>query len=108
MDNKSKEQPGKVSLKEHLKQFHDYMEKSDKAVPIFLVIAPDFTEDSEAIALKYTAKHFGRNIVLIKAEELKDLAEEWNHETNRQREEPFPLGLLARAGRFNRQSLGKI
>ncbi|HHX94878.1 MAG TPA: SAP domain-containing protein, partial [Clostridia bacterium] len=84
-DNKSKEQPGKVSLKEHLKQFHDYMEKSDKAVPIFLVIAPDFTEDSEAIALKYTAKHFGRNIVLIKAEELKDLAEEWNHETNRQR-----------------------
>jgi len=107
-DNKSKEPPGQVSLKEHLKQFHEYMEKSDKPVPMFLVIAPDFTEDSEAVALKYTAKNFGRNIVLIKAEELKALADEWSHQNNRQREEPFPLGLLARPGRFNRQSLGEI
>jgi hypothetical protein len=107
-DNKSKETPGFVNLKDHIKQFHDYMEKSEKQVPIFLVIGPDFAEDSEVEALKYTSNHFGRNIVLIKAEELKDLAEEWNNESNKRREEPFPLGLLAKTGRFNRKLLGNL
>ena len=65
------------------------------SVPIFLVIAPDFTDDSEAEAVRYHASDVDRNIALITAKELKDVAEEWSSEKNREREEPFTLGLLA-------------
>lgn len=105
-DNKSKEEPGLVNLKDHIKQFHEYMEKADKTVPIFFVIAPDFTEESELIAIKYTSEHLGRNIVLITARELKCLAEEWSCKENKRRDEPLPLGLFARSGRFNPNLLG--
>ncbi len=100
-DNKSKEEPGLVNLKEHIKQFHEYMEKADKPVPIFFVIAPNFTDESELLAVQYTSSHIERNIVLITAHELKCLAEKWNNVENKRRDEPFPLGLFARAGRFN-------
>ncbi|MFY9113697.1 MAG: hypothetical protein WAO23_00445 [Dethiobacteria bacterium] len=107
-DNKSKENPGLVNLKDHIKQFHDYMESTDKPVPVFLVIAPDFTEESEILAFQYTSDHLGRNIVLITAEELKCLAEEWSCKDNKRHDEPFPLGLMARAGRFNKKLIGKL
>ncbi len=107
-DNKSKERPGLVNLKEHIAQFDGYMNKSDKLVPIFLVIAPGFTEESEEEAIRYHAQHFDRNITLITAGELKNLAEEWVSENNRSREEPFSLGLLASTGRFSRKRLGKL
>jgi hypothetical protein len=107
-DNKSKESPGLVDLKDHIKQFRDYMDKSDKPVPIFLVIAPGFTEGSELLALQYTSEHLNRNIVLISAEELKSLADEWSCLENKRHDEPFPLGLLARAGRFNIKLLGSF
>ncbi len=107
-DNKSKEKPGLVNLKEHIKQFHEYMEKADKTVPIFFVIAPDFTEESELIAVQYTSNYLDRNIVLITAKELKDLAEEWSSKENKRRDEPFPMGLFARSGRYNAKLLGVI
>ncbi len=107
-DNKSKESPGLVNLKEHIAQFDGYMNKSDKPVPVFLVIAPGFTEESEEEAIRYHAQHFDRNITLITASELKNLAEEWISENNRSREEPFSLGLLASTGRFSRKRLGKL
>ena len=107
-DNKSKENPGLVNLKDHIKQFQDYMDKADKPVPIFLVIAPGFTEESEILALQYTSEYINRNIVLITAEELKCLAEEWSSVENKGHDEPFPLGLLARAGRFNIKLLGSF
>ena len=107
-DNKSKETPGEVNLKSHIKQFHGYMEESNKPVPIFLVIAPGFTKSSEALAVRYAAENIGRNIVLITAGELKALAEEWSGEANKGRDDPFPLGMLARAGRFNREALGGL
>jgi len=107
-DNKSKESPGLVNLKDHIAQFDGYMNNSDKPVPIFLVIAPGFTEESEGEAIRYHAQHFGRNIVLITASELKNLAEEWGSENNRNRKESFPLGLLASTGRFNRKKLDKL
>lgn len=107
-DNKSKEEPGLVNLKEHLKQFHEYIEQADKAVPIFLVIAPDFTDESEMIAMQYTSDHLGRNIVLITAAELKSLAEEWSSNENKRRDEPFPLGLFARSGRYNAKLLDAV
>ena len=107
-DNKSKEHPGLVDLKDHIKQFHQYMEKVNKPVPIFLVIAPDFTENSELVAFNYTAENINRNIVLITAKELKSLAEEWSSPDNKRHDEPFSLGLLARTGRFNRKLLGSF
>lgn len=105
-DNKSKESP--VNLKDHLSQFDGYMNQADKPVPVFLVIGPDFTGDSEAEAVRYHAQHFDRNIVLITAGELKSLADEWSSEVNKRRDDAFNLGLLAATGRFKRESLGKI
>jgi hypothetical protein len=107
-DNKSKEAPGEVDLNSHLNQFHGYMQASNKHVPIFLVIAPDFSPNSEAVAVRYAAENIGRNIVLIKASDLKALAEEWASDGNKKKDEPFPLGLLARSGRFTREVIGCI
>ena len=77
-------------------------------VPIFLDIAPDFTEDSEIEAIRYHSEHFDRNLVLITATELKALAEEWSSPQHKNRETPFPLGLLAASGRYDRRKLGKL
>lgn len=107
-DNKSKDPPGLFHLKDCLAQFDRYMNAADKRVPIFLVIAPAFTEESEVETVKYHAEHFDRNIVLITAGELKALAEEWASPLNKNRETPFPLGLLAASGRFDRRKLGKL
>ena len=93
-DNKSKESP--VTLKDHIDQFDSYMNQADKPVPVFLVIAPEFTDESETLAIQYHAKHFERNIALITATELKSLAEEWSSEKNKKREEPFPIGSPSR------------
>lgn len=109
-DNKSIEfkgkKSGKIDLKNFLmKQFHLYMEKSEKPVISFLVIAPDFTEESEIEAMQYKVK-YGRDIVLITAKEIKDLAEEWSK--SKKKNDPFPLGFFNRPGRFNRMLLGKF
>ena len=105
-DNKSKESA--VNLRDHIKQFDSYMDNAEKPVPIFLVIGPEFTEDSEYEATRYRAEHFERAITLITATELRDLAEEWASADNKRREEPFPLGLLGVNGRFSRSQLGKL
>ena len=105
-DNKSKE--SSVNLRDHIVQFDTYMDRADKNVPIFVVIGPSFTEESEAEAVRYHAQHFDRNIALIAAEELKELAEEWAADQNKKRDEPFDLGLLAATGRFARGRLGKL
>ena len=105
-DNKSKEEP--VNLKDHIRQFDAYMDAADKPVPVFLVVGPDFTEESESEAVRYHAQHFERNVTLITAKDLKNLAEEWSSEQNKKREEPFPLGLLAGTGKFDRAKLGKL
>jgi len=98
-DNKSSGMP--VHLKDHIRQFDAYMEQSDKPVPVFLVIAPAFTAESAVLALEYTSQHIGRNIALVQADELKELAELWSSEDNKRNSEPFPLGLFARPGRFD-------
>jgi hypothetical protein len=105
-DNKSKERY--VNLKDHINQFDGYMDASEKPVPIFMVIAPSFTEESEVEATRYHAQHFDRNIVLITAGELKSLADEWTSRENKNREQPFPLGFFAASGRFNRKRLGDL
>ena len=105
-DNKSKE--NSVSLRDHIRQFDGYMNQADKPVPVFIVIGPSFTGESESEAVRYHAQHFDRAISLITAGELKLLAEEWSTPENKRREEPFPLGLLATTGRFKRDRLGKL
>ena len=91
-----------------MSQFDAYMNQADKPVPVFAVIGPDFTQDSETEAVRYHSNHFDRNIVLITAPDLLRLAEEWSSDQNKNREEPFPLGLLATTGRFDRARLGKL
>ncbi len=105
-DNKSKESA--VNLRDHIRQFDSYMDNAEKPVPIFLVIGPEFTEDSGYEATRYRAEHFDRAITLITAAELKDLAEEWADPENKRREEPFPLGLLGVNGRYSRSQLGNL
>ena len=105
-DNKSRETP--VNLRDHMSQFDAYINQADKPVPVFAVIGPDFTQDSETEAVRYHSNHFDRNIVLITAPDLLRLAEEWSSDQNKNREEPFPLGLLAATGRFDRARLGKL
>lgn len=107
-DNKSKDHPASFHLKDCIPQFDGYMSQADKRVPIFLVIAPSFTEESEVEAIKYHAEHFDRNIALITATELKDLAEEWTSAQNKNRDSPFPLALLSASGRYDRKRLGKL
>ena len=77
--------------------------------PIFLVIGPDFTEDSDIEASKYKAKFIDRNIVLITAKELKALAEDWDNVENKRHDEPFPLALLGdRAGRIDINHIKRV
>ncbi len=98
-DNKSKEVP--ANLKDHLRQFDQYIRAADKKVAGFLVIAPDFTPDSSALAMQYQVEN-GTTITLITAEELKSLAEEWARRDPKKSDNPFPLGYLIQPGRFNR------
>lgn len=105
-DNKSKESP--VNLRDHINQFDGYMDKAEKPVPIFLVIGPAFTEESEFEATRYRVEHYDRTITLITAGELKDLAEEWASPENKRHQEPFPLGLLGTNGRYSRSQVGKL
>ena len=77
-DNKSKETA--VNLLDHITQFDRYIKNSDKAVSVFMVIAPDFTESSVKECVKYSLKN-DTQILLITARELKDVAETW-HKTH--------------------------
>jgi hypothetical protein len=106
-DNKSKDGTP-FHLKDCIPQFDRYMNAADKRVPIFLVIAPSFTDDSEPEAIRYHSDHFDRNIVLITATELKALAEEWSSPSHKNRETPFPLQLLSASGRYDRRKLGRL
>jgi enhancing lycopene biosynthesis protein 2 len=96
-DNKSKESA--VNLSEHIKQFDRYITKSEKPVAIFIVIAPAFSEESAKECVRYTMNS-DTLILLITAEELKTLTEQWcaKHKGD---EVSFPLGNFKQNGRFN-------
>ena len=98
-DNKSKETP--VNLKDHITQFDSYIRNSDKPVAVFMVIAPDFTENSIKECVKYSLTN-DTQILLIKADELKEIALNWNknHEN-----ESFNLGFFKQNGRFDKTLL---
>lgn len=98
-DNKSKETP--VNLIDHIQQFDRYINNSERSVMIFLVIGPDFTEQSTAVAMKYMLDN-ETTILLITSDELKQLALEWSKKYEKIKE-PFPLGYFKQPGKFNRK-----
>lgn len=98
-DNKSKETP--VNLKDHILQFDKYIKNSDKPVAVFLVIAPEFTDNSVAECVKYSLNN-ETQILLITADELKTVAEMWS---KKHPEESFNLGYLKQNGRFDKNLL---
>lgn len=100
-DNKSKETD--VSLSEHIKQFDRYIKNSPKAVSVFVVIGPSFTSDSQKECAKYAMIN-DTIILLITAEELKNLADQWA-KLHGNDDEAFPLGLFRQNGRFNPELL---
>ena len=93
-DNKSKETP--VKLKDHLDQFKRYISKSKKEVEFFMVIGPDFTEDSIVEARRFS---FSNNtmITLVRAADLKKLASDWS---NSKKGESFPIRFFQQSGLF--------
>lgn len=94
-DNKSKETP--VNLKDHIQQFNRYIENSDKEVAVFMVIAPNFTEQSVQTVVDYSLNN-DTQILLITADELKTVAELWR---KKHRGEIFNLGYFKQNGRFD-------
>ena len=99
-DNKSKESP--VNLRDHIAQFDRYIKNSDKHVAVFMVIAPEFTENSEKECAKYVLNS-DTQILLITADELKSVAESW---AKSHPEEIFNLGYFKQNGRFDSTLLG--
>ena len=102
-DNKSKE--AKCNLKIHLAQFDRYFTKAEKKAVALVVIAPDFTEESEAIA-KLHEVQTGNKLALITASELKRIAMQWS--SSDKAKDAFPLRYLTTTGRFNAAILSAV
>jgi hypothetical protein len=97
-DNKSK---GKqVHLKEHIKQFQSYIRDSERPVAGFWVIGPEFTAESQAYAMQSTVD-LGVTISLIRAADLKTVADDWEKRNGNDSDEAFPLGYMIQPGLFN-------
>ncbi|MGN0177829.1 MAG: hypothetical protein ACI4DY_00090 [Monoglobaceae bacterium] len=94
-DNKSKEIP--VNLKDHIAQFDKYIKGSDKEVAVFMVIGPEFTQQSVQECVDYSLNN-DTQILLITADELKQVAELWSQ---KHEGEMFNLGYFKQNGRFD-------
>lgn len=94
-DNKSKE--SSVNLKDHIQQFERYINSSDKDVVVFMVIAPDFTPQSAQLCVDFSLNN-DTQILLITANELKQVAELWQKKNPTQ---SFNLGYFKQNGRFD-------
>lgn len=94
-DNKSKESP--VHLKDHIKQFDEYIKTSQNRVSSFLVIGPSFTEESFTQATEYQINN-DVFLSLITAQQFKELSLRWDKETNGN---PLPLTYFKQTGKFN-------
>lgn len=97
-DNKSKESP--VHLKDHIKQFQGYIQSSERPVAAFWVIGPDFTPESISQAMQLTVE-CGTTVTLIKAADLKGIADRWEKKNAGETDDPFPLGYLIQPGILN-------
>ena len=82
-----------------IQQFNGYIKSADKDVTVFMVIAPEFTEKSVQECVDYLLNN-DTQILLITADELKALAEQWN---KKHPGEIFNLGYFRQNGRFDRK-----
>ena len=73
------------------------MNKADKPVPVFMVIAPSFTSESEMQVVQYTAQNLSRNIVLITVAELRRLPKS-GQRIKQEEDSRFVRSLLERVG----------
>lgn len=94
-DNKSKERA--VNLNDHIKQFERYIFTSQKPVISFIVIGPEFTEESIDLAEKFSLTN-DTFIALITAKQFKELCERWS---SKDHDEVFPLNYFRKSGMFN-------
>jgi len=94
-DNKSKETA--VNLKDHIQQFERYIKSADKDVAVFMVIAPEFTQQSVQECMDFALNN-DTQILLITADELKAVAENW---AKKHPGEIFNLGYFKQNGRFD-------
>ena len=102
-DNKSKEK--QCSLKKHLAQFGRYFSKTERKAAALIVIAPEFTEESDTEANVYEVQT-GFKLSLITASELKDIAVRWS--SSDRADDAFPLRYLSTTGRFNPSILSAV
>jgi hypothetical protein len=93
-DNKSKESP--VHLQDHIKQFDEYINTSQKRVSSFLVIGPSFTDDSVTLAKQYQIEN-DVFMSLITAQQFKELCLRWDKES---KGNPLPLTYFKQTGKF--------
>lgn len=91
-DNKSKETS--VNLKDHIKQFDRYIKSSQKPIAAFIVIGPDFSEESNREARAYRIQN-DVPISLLKASDLKQIAIRYESQVS---EDPFPLANFIQDG----------
>ncbi len=76
-DNKSTEKPYTFP-EDHFNQFLGYIRSDDMRVTTFLIIVHDYTKDAVAQAQKLKAfSEQDTDVALIKASDLKYVAEEW-------------------------------
>jgi len=94
-DNKSKETA--VNLKDHIQQFERYIKTSDKDVAVFMVIGPEFTQQSIQECVDFSLNN-DTQILLITADELRTVAECW---VKKHPNEIFNLGYFKQNGRFD-------
>jgi hypothetical protein len=97
-DNKSKETP--VKLKDHIVQFQRYINKSEKPVGIFIVLAAEFTNDSIDECIKFSLRS-DTFMLLLRAADLKQMAVEWR-DKHRNDDLSFDLAYFKQNGLFNK------
>lgn len=89
-----------VNLAEHIASLSAVVDgEGRERVAAVIVVADDFTDDSVKECVMYYAKT-DVQICLIKASELKELADKW---TAKGEQTPFPIKYLRQNGRFDRK-----
>ncbi|MFD2759743.1 SAP domain-containing protein [Lentibacillus juripiscarius] len=103
-DNKSTEKPYTFP-EDHFNQFLGYIRSDDMRVTTFLIIVHDYTKDAVAQAQKLKAfSEQDTDVALIKASDLKYVAEEWRSFSD-QKSPEFNLQVFDLTGELNRNLL---
>lgn len=103
-DNKSTEKPYSFP-EDHFNQFLDYIRSDEMRVTTFLIVVHDFTKEAVAQAQKLKAlSEQDTDVALIKASDLKNVAEEWKNYSDQKNPE-FNLQVFNLTGELSRNLL---